>query len=113
RACEELNLNVGDLFGVRLEVIGWETHVPPGMGHPQQVILRHIDISSMDLFVGIMASRFGTPTDNAGSGTEEEYLRAKTSHLRRGTPEIWFYFRSARPRQRAPQQHLVDEFRAT
>jgi len=41
---------------------------------PQEVINRQVE--TYDIFVGILWSRFGTPTKRAGSGTEEEFLQA-------------------------------------
>jgi hypothetical protein len=113
RVCEETNLNVGDTYRMRFEVVGWETHVPPGAGEPQKLILQYIDIPTMDLFVGIMAARFGMPTAKARAGTEEEYLEARGSYLKTQTPDIWFYFRSdARPGPGDEDQaKLVREFK--
>jgi hypothetical protein len=74
-----------------LELVRYETHAYPDLGAPQDVINRQIPID-YDIFVGVMWKRAGTPTQNAASGTIEEFRRAvakrKTSHL----PRIMFYF---------------------
>lgn len=88
-------------FGVRLSVIG-EGDANIGVGHPQdlinkQVLERYQD--SLVLFIGLLGQRFGTPTRNAGSGTEEEFnwaLRRWREGLKAGTPfpEIKLFFRN-------------------
>src|SRR5438034_900746 len=68
---EELNRGVAADAGYVLEAVRWETHARPDVGRPQQVILDQI--GSVDIFIGIMWQRFGTPTGVAASGTEEEF----------------------------------------
>jgi hypothetical protein len=75
---------------VVLELVRWETHAFPAGGPPQAVINRHI--GDYDIFVGIMWRRFGTPTDEAGSGTEEEFNRANAQFQQTGVPHVMFYF---------------------
>jgi hypothetical protein len=56
--------------------LGWETHVDPDVAsYPQEVVNRQIG-GEYDVFLGLMWTRFGTPTAAAGSGTEEEFLQA-------------------------------------
>jgi diguanylate cyclase (GGDEF)-like protein len=91
----DLNLGVARERGVHLELVRWETHSRPGVGHDaQDVINRQIPVP--DIFVGILWKRFGTPTGRADSGTEEEFERAFLHRKAHGTPEILFYF-SRRP----------------
>lgn len=73
---EEENRNHFHHDGYHLEVVGWETHSSPGRGqpHPQGRIDPLID--DCELFVGILWTRFGSPTGKAESGTEEEYEHA-------------------------------------
>ena len=42
--------------------------------HPQQLLNKQI-VDSSDLALGVFWTRFGTPTENYGSGTEEEIER--------------------------------------
>lgn len=77
-------------LGVTLEVVRWESHAVPSMGRAQAVI--NEQLGPIDIFVGLMATRFGTPTGVAGSGTEEEFRLAYDSWTRSGTPQIMFYF---------------------
>ncbi len=75
---------------VFLELVRWETHSTPSAGRPQGVI--NEQVGAYDIFVGIMWRRFGTPTEKAGSGTEEEFDRAYEQWQRSGKPRIMFYF---------------------
>jgi hypothetical protein len=75
-----------------LELIRWETHVHPDAGDDaQEVVARQI--GDYEVFLGIMWSRFGTPTTRAGSGTEEEFRTAYQGWLDRRVPShVLFYF---------------------
>jgi hypothetical protein len=79
---------------VRLEFVGWETHVDPNIGdYPQDVVNRQIG-DDYDLFLGIMWTRFGTPTKSAESGTEEEFRRAVARHATDpNSVSVKFYFK--------------------
>lgn len=92
----ELNLLWSKHLGVCLDLIRWETHAYPGVGsEPQAVIADQIG-DDYDIFLGLMWTRFGTPTRSAGSGTVEEFNRAYQRHrLHPGTVGIMFYFKDA------------------
>ena len=63
---EEINHGLGRSIGFRIVSLRWEKDVYPGVAeYGQQVINRQVD-GKYDLFVGIMKSRFGTPTPQAG-----------------------------------------------
>jgi len=92
----ELNVTWSKTLGVRLDLVRWETHAYPGMGNdPQDLINKQIG-DDFDIFLGLMWGRFGTPTERAGSGTEEEFIRAK-QRLERNPDavKIMFYFKDA------------------
>src|ERR1017187_8021432 len=74
----EINRSVARALGVTVDLMRWED-VVPAMGRPQQVILDQLDIEDTDLFVGVLWSRFGSPTGKARSGTEEEFTIAYRS----------------------------------
>lgn len=83
-------------LGLRLELIKWETDAYPGVGKDAQDVINQQIPNDYDLFVGIMWSRFGTPTSRAGSGTQEEFQSALSRY--RSDPEgvsIFFYFKDA------------------
>lgn len=76
---------------VLLDLILWETHAYPGLAvDPQDVINQQLP--DYDIFIGIMWRRFGTPTGRAGSGTEEEYLRAFEKWKKDNKFPVLFYF---------------------
>jgi hypothetical protein len=105
---EELNRGVAADAGYILEVVRWETHATPDMGRPQQLILNQI--GEYDIFIGIMWTRFGTPTGIAGSGTEEEFNNALASWSKKGRPRMLCYFGQAQinvPRSVKDAEQLV------
>ena len=85
-----LRSNNGD---IELESIRWETHTWPDAGEDAQDVINQ-QLTSFDIFVGIMWKRFGTPTKRADSGTGEEFERAYDLYTRFGLPKIMFYFRT-------------------
>ena len=95
-ACEqifdEINHGLGKSLGFRLVPLRWEKDIYPSVAdYGQQVINRQVD-GNYDLFFGIMKSRFGTPTPQAGSGTEEEFNIAYEKYQNREIGNIFFYF---------------------
>ncbi|MDP3480128.1 MAG: DUF4062 domain-containing protein [Desulfoprunum sp.] len=76
----ELNVTWSRELGVRLDLVRWETHAYPGMGADAQDVINAQIPDDYDLFVGIMWCRYGTPTGRAGSGTVEEFDRAKARY---------------------------------
>jgi hypothetical protein len=70
-AVVEISETLGEAQDYRLELVHWETHAVPDAGRPQQVINKQL--CDYEVFVGIMWKRFGTPTGEADSGTEEEF----------------------------------------
>jgi hypothetical protein len=73
---EEVNFIWPETFGVRLELIRWETHAMPGIGEDGQDVINEQIGDDYDIFIGILGVRFGTPTHRAESGTQEEFQRA-------------------------------------
>lgn len=82
--------------GIRLELLRWESDAFPGIGLDAQDVINQQIPDDYDLFIGIMWSRFGTPTLRAGSGTLEEFERALARRSGGSeNPEIFFYFKDA------------------
>jgi len=93
RIVEELNRTWSQNLGIILELLKWETHVRPGFGsEPQSVINSQIG-DTYDVFIGILWSRFGTPTNEFDSGTEQEFEHALKRFKETGSPEIMIYFK--------------------
>ncbi len=76
----ELNVTWSREFGVRLDLVRWETHAYPGIGIDPQAVINEQVPDDSDLLVCIMWSQYGTRTGRAGSGTVEEFERAKARY---------------------------------
>ena len=118
RVIEEINRTIGPAKNIYLDVIGWETDAYPGYGGDAQSLVNNqiADMSTYDLFLGIMWNRFGQPTPRANSGTEEEFNRAADEFERTGQPEIMLYFSQAAANlstlEQLEQKGKVIEFKA-
>lgn len=85
-------------YGIEIQVVDWENYATFGIGTPQDLINKAtLDrfSSSLVLVIGIIGQRFGTPTKNYGSGTEEEFYWALRSNKERGFPDIKLFFRDS------------------
>ena len=93
---DEYNRTTARHWGVRFEVIDWENYATIGVGRPQELITKATlerYRTSLALVVGLMGQRFGEPTGEADSGTEEEFNWAFDSYQTNGFPEIKWFFR--------------------
>lgn len=114
---KELNLTYGNANNCVIELLKWETHSAPGISksHTQDIINNDIG-DDYDIFLGLLWKRFGTPTKNADSGTEEEFNKALT-RFQEGNlqPQILFYFKNSVPNSLNdidPEQFLkVNQFK--
>ncbi len=100
------------LFGWQIDLRGWEDTLP-GYGRAQEKI--NADVRTCDLFIGLLHTRWGTPTGEFSSGFEEEYRLA--TELRRGGPgpEICLFFKrppAAQLKDPGDQLKKVLDFRA-
>ena len=93
---DRYNRHTAHLWNVHFEVVDWENYSTIGVGRPQELITeqtlekyRH----SLALVIGIMGQRFGSPTGEAESGTEEEFNWAMQYYQKHGFPEIKWFFR--------------------
>lgn len=96
----ELNLTYSPKNNLIIELLKWETHSAPGISniHPQKIINQDIG-NDYDLFLGMIWNRFGTETDEAQSGTQEEFNNAiKKYKLNNNSVQILFYFKTAVPK---------------
>lgn len=84
-----------------------ETHAFPGFGDDAQAVINDEIPDDFDLFIGIMWCRFGTETNRAGSGTVEEFERAKARFdAEPASVRLMLYFKDApiAPSQVDPSQ---------
>ncbi len=96
---DRINETDGIDRSIRFELWKWERHAAPRIGPPPQ---KTVDDQTppYDIYLGIMSARFGTPTEEHGSGTEKEFRDAVKSWGSQGTPWILFYFRDDPPLSR-------------
>jgi hypothetical protein len=93
---KELNISYGKQNEIFLELLKWETHSGAGIStiHPQKIINSDLG-SDYDIFIGIIWGKFGTKTDSAESGTEEEFLNAYNRFIEKpNSLQILFYFKT-------------------
>lgn len=99
RFFEDFNQQIAQTLGVRFEVIDWENYSSVGIGRPQELITSQTlerYSNSLALVIGLMGQRFGFPTGEYESGTEEEFEWALASYREHGFPEIKWFFRCIR-----------------
>ncbi|MBO4752871.1 MAG: DUF4062 domain-containing protein [Bacteroidales bacterium] len=87
----ELNKTLCYSHGINLFPVTWENNTYPSAGDDPQNVINN-QIGEYDVFVGIMANRFGTPTQRAGSGTEEEF---DIAYNNRDKIHIMFFFKNS------------------
>lgn len=68
----DFNKTIGDSNNVVLSVKHWSTHSYPESGGKPQDLLNKQIVLDCDAAIAVFWTRFGTPTDDYGSGTEEE-----------------------------------------
>ncbi|KAF3982247.1 MAG: hypothetical protein HFP78_02615 [Methylococcales symbiont of Hymedesmia sp. n. MRB-2018] len=88
----EINNTIGEAFDFRVESVKWEEDTIPNFGKAPQQIINEQLLNNFQLFIGIMFTKFGTPTNNANSGTEEEFYLAYDKLEKGDDIKIMFYF---------------------
>ena len=110
KVINELNQTLCEKMGISLFPLTWENNTYPSVGDYSQDVINK-QIGKYDIFVGIMANRFGTPTPQAGSGTEEEFNIAYENHE---NTQIMFFFKDkeVKPSMLDLEQYqIVKEFK--
>ena len=118
----EYNRTTANPRGVQFDVVDWENYASTGVGRAQALIseqtLKRFE-KSLALVVALMGTRFGSPTGDFQSGTEEEFEYALKLWRERGFPEIKWFLRSVQtlevsldPDQRAWELEQWDRVRA-
>lgn len=111
----ELNITWSRESGIRFDLVRWETHAYPGIGEDAQAVINEQIPDDYDVFVGIMWCRYGTATGRSGSGTVEEFDRAKARYYSDPTSvRLMIYFKDeALPPSRVDPTQLtrVNDFR--
>jgi hypothetical protein len=91
---EELCILLEKTRNITLGVLGWPDNIRPGVNDdPQKEINRQLS-GQYDIYIGLLGTRFGTPTPRAGSGTEEEFDIAIAQFVHDTTSvRVLFYFK--------------------
>jgi ubiquinone/menaquinone biosynthesis C-methylase UbiE len=90
---DRVNRTDGQEQGVRFEAFDWKKDVVPKVGAAPQTVVDD-QTPNYDVYLGILATRFGTATGQFGSGTEKEFADALSRYQADGKPWILFYFKS-------------------
>ena len=91
---EEINRRSEKTHAVTLRVVGWPDDIRPGVNTDPQSEVGHQVGSAFDIYVGVLGSRFGTPTVRGGSGTEQEFNEALSRFQSDSTAvRLLFYFK--------------------
>ncbi|MDA4882014.1 hypothetical protein PGJ81_01815 [Acinetobacter baumannii] len=112
----ELNKTWSKNLNLRLELLRWETDVIPSFGEYSQGVINQQIGSDYDIFIGLLWSRFGMPTKNYESGTEEEFYRAYELHNSGKDIDLLIYFKNdpiAFEDIDPPQIQKIKEFKQT
>ena len=111
----ELNATWSRNLRCRYDLLRWETHAVPGIAEDAQAVVNETVPQDYDVFIGLLWSRFGTPTTRFDSGTEEEFEQAfKRQAADPAAIDLMFYFKDAPlpPSQLDPEQLAkVQEFK--
>jgi hypothetical protein len=93
---EDLNRAHSRDSGIRLEIVHWRADVVPALGNDPQAIINEEIGAAYDIFVGILWTRFGTPTPRAKSGFEEEFNSAYERYQKDPSwISVMLYFKTA------------------
>ena len=103
---EDHNQRIANRQHLEFKIIDWENYANIGVGRTQALITRQtLDEfrNSLVLVIGLLGQRFGTPTGNYESGTEEEFVTAIRFREEQGDwPEIKWFFRETWGKQGPP-----------
>jgi len=113
KAVQDVNIGCRDLH-CELELVYWKTHAAPASGPPEDAILRQVRLEEVDIVLGLLWTRFGTPTKEYESGFQEEIQKALRLHKKTGRPRIMLYFCETPPPLQAidtEQLRKVREFK--
>ena len=102
KAVEEFNSLYSDVLGIIIQTKHWSKNSYPQSGNRPQALLNEQFVKACDAAVAVFWTRFGTPTDKYGSGTEEEI-----EIMLAGGKQVFLYF-SDKPVP--PSQHNPEEY---
>ena len=75
KVIEGLSAQLAKSHAITLRMVSWPDDVRPGVStDPQAEISRQM--AGYDIYLGLLGTRFGTPTSRSESGTQEEFEAA-------------------------------------
>lgn len=81
------NKTYGDLYNIEINLVHWSKDSFPQSGdHPQELLNKQI-VDDADACIAVFWTKFGSPTDKYGSGTEEEIERMLSENR-----QVFMYF---------------------
>lgn len=86
-AIDKFNDTYTNYLGIQLKPRHWKTDSYPKSGGRPQGLLNEILVDSCDAAIAVFWTKFGTPTGEFGSGTEEEIER-----MLQGDKQVFLYF---------------------
>ena len=104
----EFNQRFSNTLGISIQTRHWRTSSFPQSGNKPQNILNEQFVNDCDAAVAIFWTRFGTPTDEFKSGSEEEI-----EIMMAAGKQVFLYFceKPINPEEIDEQYQLVKEFR--
>lgn len=116
KVIKNVNQSFAGLEPIQLRLVRWEDTVQPAVGGDPQEIINSQVAGNYEVFIGILWTRFGTPTPRSDSGTLEEF-EAAMARYREDTSSVvvMFYFKDTprAPTDIDPEQlKKVQEFRS-
>lgn len=102
KAVNEFNTLFSDALGISIRTKHWSKNAYAQSGNKPQALLNEQFVSDCDAAVALFWTRFGTPTDEYGSGTEEEI------EIMLGSGKQVFMYFSDKPSP--PSQHNAAEY---
>jgi hypothetical protein len=91
---DEINRRSEKTHAVTLRVVSWPDDIRPGVNADPQAEIEHQVGADFDIYVGVLGSRFGSPTTRGGSGTEQEFDQAVARFQTDSTSvRLLFYFK--------------------
>ena len=76
KVIDEINMTIGEENGVNIKCLYWKNNSRPDSGASGQNIINRQLLSKADGVIALFWTKFGTPTTEYGSGTEEEIEKA-------------------------------------
>ncbi|CDQ41947.1 hypothetical protein [Virgibacillus salexigens] len=109
KALKKFNEQIGKIYNIHLNTVHWSKDAFPQLGGKPQSLLNTQIVKDSDAAIAVFWTRFGTPTDDYDSGTEEEIEVLVNSNK-----QVFLYFSNCdvNPKEFEPEQYKkVQDFK--